>query len=138
MLRLRTYLPEDSAKRLAARALDEGIDLALRAAATRGEHLTASDVAAMLGIDESYLRRMRDGDKPCPWHRRAQLRADVRRAVDDAMDRLLLELDAHAETARPSDVAVVSRLGRSGSELVTEICEALGDDGLLCTRWGVA
>lgn len=123
MKRLRTYLPEDEAREIEAASWDEGIDDAIRAAALRGEVLSRRDVAAMLGVDESYLRAVCKGLKPISAHRLAQLRADARAAINTARERHLAPVGGLVASPLPA----ASKTGAAGAALASTVCRALAD-----------
>lgn len=127
MNRLRTYLPEDEARDIEARAWHGGIELAIVAAAKRGEALSRRDVAAMLGVDESYLRAVCKGNKPIGSHRLAQLPLHVRECINAERDRLTAPVAPGLVVA---PCTAVARVGKASADLMAEALAAI-EDGVI-------
>ncbi len=114
---LRTYLPEDVARRDTARALDD---------ACFASGLSNADIGASLGCDESYVRAMRHGVKPISAHRVVQLPLSVARPFAASK---LASNEAHRTplTAATTE-AQAAALNVAAAELSAEISRR-GADG---------
>ena len=114
---LRTYLPEDVARRDTARAFDD---------ACLASGLSNADIGASLGCDESYVRAMRHGMKPIGAHRVVQLPLSVARPFSASK---LARNEAHrVPSTAASPEAQAAALNVAAAELSAEIARR-GADG---------
>ncbi len=118
MTELRTYLPEDTAARETARAFDD---------ACEASGLSNEQIGAYLGCGDTYVGRMRRGEKPVPSHKLVQLPASIARpfvaALSAAQER------HHAPLVAISLDAQAAALGTAAHALAGEILAAFGNNG---------
>ena len=120
MTELRTYLPEATAERDTARAFDD-------ACAISG--LSNEQIGAYLGCGDTYVGRMRRGEKPVPAHRLVQLPASVARPFAAALS--AAQERHHAPLTAGSVDAQGAALGSAATALAGEILAAFGDNGTI-------
>ncbi len=118
MRTLRTYLPEDTARRDVARAFDD-------ACAASG--LSNESIGAALGVGEKAVRKMRSGEMPIPTHRQAQLPESV--AVLFAAGVKAVRERHHAPLTAQTVEAQAATLGAAAAGLAEEILKAFNNDG---------
>lgn len=117
MTDLRTYLPEDAARRETARAFDD---------ACEASGLSNEQIGVFLGCAETYVGRMRRGEKPIPAHREVQLPASIARPFAAA---LAAAQERHHAPLVGNDLdAQVAALGATALALANEIITAFGSE----------
>jgi len=114
---LRTYLPEGTAERDTARAFDD---------ACEASGLSNEQIGAFIGCGETYVGRMRRGDKPVPAHRMVQLPASVARPFAAAL--AAAQERHHAPLTAGSVDGQAAALGAAASALAGEILAAFGSE----------
>ena len=120
MTELRTYLPESTAKRDTARAFDD---------ACEASGLSDEQIGAYLGCADTYVGRMRRGEKPVPAHRMVQLPPSI--ALPFAAALAASQERHHAPLTAGSVDAQGAALGSAATALAGEILAAFGDDGTI-------
>ena len=117
MTELRTYLPESTAKRDTARAFDD---------ACEASGLSDEQIGAYLGCADTYVGRMRRGEKPIPAHRMVQLPTSIALPFTAALS--ASQERHHAPLTAGSVDDQAAALGAAASALAGEILAAFGSE----------
>ena len=125
MTELRTYLPESTAKRDTARAFDD---------ACEASGLSDEQIGAYLGCADTYVGRMRRGEKPVPAHRLVQLPTSIARPFAAALS--AAQERHHAPLTAGSVDAQGAALGHNWQRPINEASDkALTALAERLTRW---